>query len=78
MMTTVAPLTNFQFADKVDVHYTMASRLRNGERVPSLNTFTKVVDVFGLTDAQIREWLNAIAKGEEASGKWLRDNIFGS
>lgn len=75
MMTA---LTNPQFAQRVDIHFTMASRLRNGERLPSLTTFIKVMQEFNLSAEQTKEWLDAIAKGEEASGKWLQANIFGS
>ena len=77
-MMTTPPLTNPEFARRVELHFTMASRLRNGERLPGLATFIRVVKEFSLSDDKIREWLMAIDKGEEASGQWLRDNIFGS
>jgi transcriptional regulator with XRE-family HTH domain len=76
MMTTA--LTNPQFAKRVGIHFTMASRLRNGERLPSLPTFIRVMQEFELPAEKVKEWLDAISQGEEASGKWLRDNIFGS
>lgn len=78
MTSTPAPsLTNSEFAKRTGVHFTMASRLRNGDRVPSLHTFTRVIKEFNLSDEQIREWLAAIESSPEESGKWLTANIFG-
>lgn len=78
-MATITPnLTNFEFANKTGMHFTMASRLRNGERQPSLTTFIRVVREFALSPAQTFEWLQAIEKSADASGAWLRDNLFGS
>lgn len=72
-MTTV---TNFTFADQVGIHYTMASRLRNGERKPGLSTVIATLKAFDLTCDQVLGWLAAIDEGAEQSGRWLRDNIF--
>ena len=69
-------VTNFDFAAKTGIHYTMASRLRNGERKPGLATVTATKDAFQLSDAEVTEWLDHIAQGAEQSGKWLREHIF--
>jgi hypothetical protein len=74
-MTTV---TNFHFADLTGLHYTMASRLRNGERKPGLSTVIAVFKAFALTCDDLLEWLDAIDQGAEQSGIWLRANIFES
>jgi len=72
-MTTV---TNFTFAERVGIHYTMASRLRNGERKPGLSTVIATWRAFDLSCQQVLSWLAAIDEGAEQSGRWLRDNIF--
>lgn len=78
MTTTTAPtpVTNFDFAERVGVHHTMASRLRNGSRSPSTHTLIRVVEAYNLDCDQVMEWLDAIRKGTEASGAWLRENVF--
>lgn len=69
-------VTNFDFANRVGIHYTMASRLRNGERRPGLTTVISTMRAFGLTGDDVTEWLEAIADGPVASGRWLRENVF--
>jgi transcriptional regulator with XRE-family HTH domain len=78
MTTTSHTPTNTEFADKIGLHHTMASRLRNGERSPSIQTFIAVKRAYGLTCEQVDAWLDAIARGNEASGVWLRKEIFGA
>lgn len=72
-MTTI---TNTDFADAVGIHFTMASRLRNGERKPGLSTVISTIRAYHLDCDQIVGWLNAIDRGASYSGVWLRDNIF--
>lgn len=83
-MTTV---TNFEFAEQVGIHYTMASRLRNGERRPGLATVINTWRAYTLTCEQVLGWLDAIENdyfveketgvpGATYSGRWLRDHIF--
>lgn len=72
-MTTV---TNVQFADQVGIHYTMASRLRNGERKPGLSTVIATWKAFDLSCSEVLGWLAAIDDGPVASGRWLREHIF--
>jgi transcriptional regulator with XRE-family HTH domain len=76
MTTDTTATTNFDFAAKVGCHHTMASRLRNGERSPSIQMFILVARAFNL-DCQARsDWLDAIAQGSVESGRWLRENVF--
>lgn len=72
-MTTI---TNSQFAESVGIHFTMASRLRNGFRSPGLATVIATMRAYNLTCKQTADWLEAIALGPTASGAWLRANIF--
>lgn len=69
-------ITNTEFAERVGLHHTMASRLRNGERLPSLPTFIRTMRAFELDCDETLEWLDAVAKGSEASGAWLRQHVF--
>lgn len=73
--TTTEP-TNGEFAAKAGVHPTMASRLRNGERSPSITTLRRIAEAYELSAFQILTWLKAIDEGgSAASGQWLRENI---
>jgi hypothetical protein len=76
--STIDPnhVTNFEFADRVGLHHTMASRLRNGERLPSIATFIRTMRAFELDCDQTLEWLDAVGQGAVASGEWMRRNIF--
>ena len=77
-MTTVTPtpMTNQQFAEATGLHHTMASRLRNGERLPSISTVIATQRAFGLSCDQLVDWLAEIEKGARHSGSWLREHVF--
>ena len=66
-------LTNEQFGEKVGVHFTMASRLRNGMRLPSVTTLRKIVDEYGL---DLNEAVSAHQKGSAEFGRFLREKVF--
>ena len=68
-------LTGAAFAQRVGVDYTTASRLRNGNRLPSLRLFARIVREFGL-DSDFA--LAAFEKGPEVFGAFLRRYVFES
>lgn len=72
----MSTITNTDYAKAVGRDYTMASRLRNGERKPGLSTVIATIKAYALTCEQVVAWLEAIDEGAEASGQWLRDNVF--
>lgn len=71
---TREPVSNAEFGRAVGVHFTTASRLRNGERLPSTRVASRIIRVYGLDPG---ETLNAIAAGGTAFGHFLRMNVFG-
>lgn len=66
-------VTNEDFAEAVGIHFTMASRLRNGERMPSVKTLSKIIEVYSL-DPQ--EALDHYGKGSKHFSAFLRAKIF--
>lgn len=76
MTDTTPDTTNTAFADAVGIHFTMASRLRNGERTPGLSTVIRTVKAYGLTGEQVLEWFDELERGPRESGAWLRRNVF--
>lgn len=48
MPKTPKPTTLAEFADSVDIHYSMASRLRSGDRRPSLKLLVRIASTYGL------------------------------
>lgn len=72
-MTT---MTNQEFADSVGIHFTMASRLRSGDRRPGLATVIAVIRAYSLDCDEVVAWLEAIEQGPKESGEWLRAHIF--
>lgn len=55
------------------VHFTMASRLRNGMRLPSVSTLRKIVKEF---DLDTKQALDAHGKGSAEFGRYLRQHVF--
>lgn len=66
-------MTNEEFGEKVGCHYSMASRLRNGERLPSRDLLRRIISAFGLNRAEAYE---AYDQGREAFSRYLRDTVF--
>ena len=71
---TQATATNATFAKAVGVHFTTASRYRNGERVPSTGVALKIANAY---DLDTREVLEAIHAGRAAFGHYMRMHVFG-
>lgn len=66
-------VTNENFANQIGVHFTMASKLRNGHRMPSIPTLIRIWQAYGLDG---NELLAAASQGEESFGRFLRSRIF--
>lgn len=62
-----------EFADRVGCHFTTASRLRGGHRLPGRELLGRIVEAYNLDD---KEALTAFTSGKEAFGQLLRDRIF--
>jgi transcriptional regulator with XRE-family HTH domain len=60
-------VTNQEFADAIDVHFTMASRLRNGQRRPSVIKMRRIADAYQLP---MDELLAAYYKGRKPDGHY--------
>ena len=73
---TTSTLTNSRFAEAIGIHHTMASRLRNGERSPSIRTVIATQKAFDLSCSDLVDWLEAIDHGPDSSGEWLRKHVF--
>ena len=65
--------TNTQFAEKVDIHFSMASRLRNGKRLPGASLIFRISDAYQLPIDQVQE---AYLDGPDEFGKYLREKVF--
>lgn len=74
MDTIREPVTNGEFARRVGVHFTMASRYRNGRRVPSTTVLHKIAGEFGLP---IDELVEAATTSGEEFGRYMRARLFG-
>lgn len=66
-------LSNQQFADRVGCDFTTASRLRNGQRRPSVALMTRISEEFGLP---LDELVDAHNQGPKAFGKLLTLKVF--
>lgn len=62
------------FADRVGCHFTTASRLRSGDRMPSRELLGRIVEAYGLDRART---LDLYTSGDaEAFGAYLRVEVF--
>lgn len=64
------------FADRVGCHFTTASRLRSGDRMPSRELLGRIVEAYGL-DKEVA--FDMFTAGDSAKfGEFLRKQVFGS
>jgi len=64
--------TNFEFADRVGCDFTTASRLRNGQRLPSRDMLSRIIKAFDLDPAE------ALTASEDPAtfSAYLREHVF--
>lgn len=62
------------FADRVGCHFTTASRLRSGDRMPSKELLGRIVEEYGLDKEKA---FDVFTQGNPSRfGKYLRDQVF--
>ena len=62
------------FADRVGCHFTTASRLRSGERMPSRELLGRIVGRYHLDEKEV---LNLFTTGTSKEfGEYLREHVF--
>lgn len=66
--------TNEQFAQKVGIHHSMASRIRSGDRLPSLPVIDRISKEYGIGMSTL---VAARLQGSEAFSALVRRRIFG-
>lgn len=66
-------MTNEEFAEKVGIDYTTASRLRNGRRLPSGQLLVRIHDEFRIPWQRLME---AYAKGPAVFSELLGRVVF--
>lgn len=70
--------SNADFGTRVGCDPTMASRLRNGQRMPSAHLLGRIIDAYDDGSGQFRDaLLSATLVGPAAVGQVLRQFIFG-
>jgi transcriptional regulator with XRE-family HTH domain len=78
-MAVVLPIqkatSNADFGRRVGIHYTYASRLRNGQRVPSSHTINAIRNAFDLDEHMTSEMIQAAASAE-GFGEWISEHLF--
>lgn len=74
MENTGGAVTLEAFADRVGCHFTTASRLRNGQRMPGRELLGRIVEEF---DLDPQETLRIFTREDpEEFGEYLRANVF--
>lgn len=75
-MTAVRVSTNQEFADLVGIDFTMASRIRNGHRVPSREVMIRIIEAFGLEGRAKGAAMAAWLEGGKTFSKWVQANLY--
>ena len=65
--------TNKSFANRVGIHYTYASRLRSGDRLPSAEVLVRIIREFDLPTELA---LDAFTAGPQQFSRFLNENVF--
>lgn len=65
-------MTNERFGELAGCHYSMASRIRNGDRLPSRELLGRIIAAFNLDPS---EALSASLKGARHFGAWLEPKL---
>ena len=73
---TVKAVSNADFARRVGIHYTMASRLRNGHRMPSSGLLSAIVEAFHVEGDELGVMHAALGGGPDTFGAWIRDCLY--
>lgn len=73
--STGSAVTLEAFADRVGCHFTTASRLRSGDRLPGRKLLGKITREYHLEPAEV---LEAYSDSQEAFGQYLRVHVFHS
>lgn len=71
-MPGVAVLTNREFGDRIGVSPSMASRIRNGDRLPSLRVLQAIHEEFG---TPVDKLLGEASQGPEQFGQLVRTEL---
>ena len=74
----VKAASNTDFARRVGVHYTMASRIRNGKRMPSSRTLSSIQVAFTIAGKDLQAMMVAVEGGAPTFSAWVRENLFAS
>lgn len=68
-MAVASAITNQAFAEKVGCHHSMASRLLNGQRLPSVELMNEISKAF---DIPMADLVAARLEGADKMGQVLR------
>jgi len=70
-MPTIRYHSNPEFAAALGMHATMVSRMRNGHRSPSLETFDRICDVLGVSPKEAVVGRKACVAGGAQQAAWF-------
>jgi transcriptional regulator with XRE-family HTH domain len=71
--STGSAVTLEAFSERVDCHFTTASRLRSGDRLPGRKLLGRITKEYHLDP---REVLTAYSDSQEEFGRYLRVHVF--
>jgi transcriptional regulator with XRE-family HTH domain len=76
MTEPLPPASNTTIAEKIGCDYTTVSRLRSGQRVPSLELALRIVQSYELSEAdQVEFW--RVLGDPKSCGEFLTNRVFG-
>jgi transcriptional regulator with XRE-family HTH domain len=66
-------MTNTEFGRRIGVHFTTASRLRNGQRLPSVAVLRRISKEFGIAEDEL---IQAHVRGGASFARLLHRHVF--
>lgn len=69
----IESVSNVEFAERVGIHFSMASKVRHGKRKPSAKLAMRIWKEYDLPADDLWTFLEA---DQEATGKYLRERVF--
>lgn len=75
-LTAQSAVTLDAFAERVQCHFTTASRLKSGERLPGRELLGRIIDAYDLDPQEAMRIFTSSGDARQRFGEYLREKVF--